>query len=82
MKINISGCESCGAPLPISEGQFVIECHYCKKKYYVPQDLPPAVVLKPKTSKENARNIVLKELRDPEISQYFLQNSFYEKGIL
>lgn len=82
MKINVSSCDSCGAPLPVSESQFVTECRYCKNKYYIPQDLPPAVVLKPLASKESARNIVLKELRDPEISVHFLKNSFYERGVL
>lgn len=82
MKIRVSGCESCGAPLPVSEGQFVTECHYCKNKYFIPQELPPAVVLKPTISKEKARNIVLKELRDPDISKHFLQHSFYERGVL
>ncbi len=82
MKISISGCNSCGAPLPVSESQFVTECRYCKNKYYIPQEFPPAVVLKPLASKESARNIVLKELRNPEISQHFLKNSFYERGVL
>lgn len=82
MRIRVTGCETCGAPLPVSEGQFVTECHYCKNKYFIPQELPPAVVLKPIISKENARNIVLKELRDPDISEYFLKHSFYERGKL
>lgn len=82
MKINVSSCDSCGAPLPVSESQFVTECRYCKNKYYIPQDFPPAVVLKPLASKESARNIVLKELQDPEISVHFLKNSFYERGVL
>lgn len=82
MNIKVSGCESCGAPLPVGEGQFVTECRYCKSKYYIPQEQPPAVVLKPKTSKESARNIVLKELRDPDMSEYFLKHSFYERGVL
>ncbi|MCU0290190.1 MAG: hypothetical protein MUF15_27870, partial [Acidobacteria bacterium] len=54
----------------------------CKKKYYIPQEFPPAIVVKPKTNKETARNIVLKELRDRDISKYFLKHSFYEKGML
>lgn len=82
MKVNVSSCDSCGAPLPVSESQFVTECHYCKNKYYIPQEFPPAVVLKPLASKESTRNIVLKELQDPEISVHFLKNSFYERGAL
>lgn len=58
------------------------QCRYCGNKYYVPQDLPPAVVIKPRVDQQNARDIVLKELRHDEISSSFLSRSFFERAVL
>lgn len=82
MKVNVSGCRDCGAPLPLMEGQFVTQCRYCGNKYYVHRDLPPAVVIKPRVDRQNARDIVLKELRHEEISATFLSRSFFERAVL
>jgi hypothetical protein len=60
------------------ESQFVTECRYCGSKFYVHQDIPPAVVLKPQIDKTKARNLVLNELRDKEVAVGFLKSSFYE----
>lgn len=78
MRTNISGCNFCGAPLPMVESQFVTQCRYCGSKFYIRQDIPPAIVLKPQVDKQKARNLVLNELRDKEVAPGFLKNSFYE----
>ncbi len=82
MKVNVSGCRNCGAPLPVMEGQFVTQCTYCGNKSYVHRDLPPAIVLKPRVDKQKARDIVLKELRHDEVSPSFLSRSFFEGAVL
>lgn len=82
MKIKVSGCKCCGAPLPLAENQFVTDCRYCSNKYYVVQDSLPAVVLEPQVEKNSARDLVLKALRDKEISSNFLNNSFFERAVL
>ncbi|MCP5106002.1 MAG: hypothetical protein GY950_21640 [bacterium] len=82
MKVSVSACENCGAPLPVTECQMVTECRYCKNKYYIHQELPPAVVLKPGLNAGKAKDIVLKELGDKEISPNFIQNSSFEQGVL
>lgn len=66
----------------MAESQFVTQCRYCKSKYYVHQDTPPAVVLKPQIDAKTAKDIVLKELRDKEIDAHFLANSFFEHAVL
>ncbi len=82
MKVEVSGCNTCGAPLPLVENQFVTECRYCRNKYYVHQDIPPAVILKPQIDKNTARDIVLKELKDNEIAANFFHNSLFERAVL
>lgn len=82
MKVNVSGCRDCGAPLPVMEGQNVTECRYCGIKSYIPRDLPPAVVLKPRVDRQKAKDSVLKELRHDEISPSFLSRSFFERAVL
>jgi hypothetical protein len=82
MKVEVSGCNYCGAPLPLVENQFVTECRYCSNKYYVHQDLPPAVILKPQIDKHSARDTVLKELKDKEIAANFIRNSLFERAVL
>jgi len=82
MKIEVSCCNYCGAPLPLVENQFVTECRYCNNKYYVHQDIPPAVILKPKIDKNSARESVLKELKDKEIAANFFRNALFERTSL
>jgi hypothetical protein len=82
MKIRVSGCKFCGGPLTVVEHQFLTNCHYCDSKFYVKQDLPPAVVLRPDIKKEDAKNIVLKELKHKEIASNFLKNSYFERAVL
>jgi hypothetical protein len=82
MRVEVSGCNDCGAPLPLVENQFVTECRYCSNKYYVHQDVPPAVILKPQIDKDSARDIVSKELKDKEIAANFFRNSLFERAVL
>ncbi|MCP4154804.1 MAG: hypothetical protein GY757_44190, partial [bacterium] len=78
MKVNVSVCTGCGGPLPVVEHQFVTNCLYCDSRYYVRQDMPPAVVINPGIEKETARDLVLNELHSKEIDADFIKRSASE----
>lgn len=82
MKVEFFNCNNCGAPLKIIESQFVIKCKYCNSKFYLNQEFPAAVVLKPELNKEDAKNLILKALKHKEIAKNFLHNSFFEGAVL
>lgn len=82
MKVQIFGCRNCGAPLKIVESQFLVNCHYCRGRYYLKQNSTPAVALKPEVKMDEAKRLILKALRHSSVAKRFLQNSFFEKATL
>jgi hypothetical protein len=82
MNVRIFGCRNCGAPLKIVESQFVAHCHYCKCQYYLKQNSPPAVVLKPLVNMGEAKRLILKALRHSSVAKKFLHNSYFEKALM
>lgn len=82
MNVQIFGCRNCGAPLKIVESQFVVHCPYCSSKYYLKQNSPPAVVLKPEVKPDEAKRLILKALQHSSVAKRFLHNSFFEKATL
>ncbi len=82
MNIKVISCSECGAPLRVSEGQFLSLCKFCNVKYYVKQDFPPAITIKDNVGLKDAKMIVLDQLRNKFVSKGFLSNSFFEKGTL
>jgi hypothetical protein len=57
-------------------------CNYCGSEYYVEQKFPPSIRIKRFVEINNAKDIVLKHLRDKNVSKEFLKNSYFEKGTL
>lgn len=82
MKVKVISCSECGAPLRVSEGQFISLCKFCNVKYYVKQDIPPAILIKDNILLKDAKKIVLDQLRNKAVSKGFLSNSYFEKGTL
>ncbi|MCK4835609.1 MAG: hypothetical protein KAT17_03190 [Candidatus Aminicenantes bacterium] len=82
MKTQIHSCRNCGGVLKIVESQFISQCQYCQSRYYIQQDSPPAVVLKPEIGLQGAKNLILKGLRHKSVSKDFLSHSFFEKATL
>lgn len=82
MRTQIHSCRNCGGALKVVESQFIVRCHYCQSRFYIPQDSPPAVVLKPEIGLQEAKNIILKGLRNPLVSKNFLGNSYFESATL
>jgi len=82
MKVKVISCSECGAPLRVSEGQFLSLCKFCNVKYYVKQDFPPAILIKDNILLKDAKIIVLDQLRNKAVSKGFLSNSYFEKGTL
>jgi len=82
MKVRIHSCRHCDGPLKIMESQFVVQCHYCNSRYYLKQDSPPAVVLKPEVGLKEAKNLILKALTHSSVAKGFVQNLFFEKVTL
>ncbi len=82
MKVKVISCSECGAPLRVSEGQFLSLCKFCNVKYYVKQDIPPAILIKDNIQLKDAKRIVLDQLRNKAVSKGFLSNSYFEKGTL
>jgi len=82
MNPELIGCKNCGGPLRVIVGQFVIHCPYCKSKYFLDQEIPPAVVLKPEIDLSGAKKMILKGLQHKEIAKSFLHNSYFEKAVL
>ena len=82
MKVKVISCTECGGSIKVSEGQFLSRCNYCGSEYYVEQKFPPSVRIKKSVVIDEAKNIVLKHLRNKNISREFLKNSYFEKGTL
>ncbi len=82
MKVKVISCSECGAPLRVSEGQFLSVCKFCNVNYYVKQDSPPAILIKDNVHLGDAKKKVLDQLRNKAVSKGFLSNSYFEKGTL
>ncbi|MCP4218425.1 MAG: hypothetical protein GY765_27565 [bacterium] len=82
MNLNVTTCLSCAGPLPVADHQFVTNCRYCNAKYYINQELPPAVVLKPEINADQARALVAEELKHKEIAPEFSKDSRFENAVL
>lgn len=82
MKANVLSCIECGGSLKVSEGQFLTKCSYCGTDYFIDQKFPPVILIKKHIDIKNAKNIVLKKLKNKNVSKEFLKNSYFEKGTL
>jgi hypothetical protein len=82
MNPELIGCKNCGGPLRVVAGQCVIYCHYCQSKYFLDQEMPSAVVLKPEIDFNEAKRLILKGLQHKEIAKSFLYNSYFESAVL
>ena len=82
MTPEVFGCQNCGNPIRLSEGQFIVQCHYCREKFYFPNPTLPVVAFKARVNVNEAKQLILKELRAKEIDPHFLSHSFFEKATL
>jgi hypothetical protein len=82
MKVHIYSCRTCGGALKILEGQAITHCRHCGSFFYISDDSPKVVVLRPEIEMKNAKQIILKGLRHRSVSKTFLKNSFFEKATL
>ncbi len=82
MNTHVFSCMSCGAPLPVVDGQWVTLCRYCNHKHYIPREQPPALVLKPAVDGAEARNTVLEGLKHQDVSKSFPVSSTFERAVL
>jgi hypothetical protein len=78
----VFGCQNCGNPVCLSEGQFIVQCPYCREKFYYPNPTLPVVALKPRIKVNEAKQLILKALRAKEIDPFFLSHSYFEKATL
>lgn len=53
------------------EGQHVVDCYVCKTRYYSPLETPPALVLKPRLGRDQARDQVMQAFKHDEIAAHF-----------
>lgn len=82
MNPQVLNCKNCGGALHIVPGQCVIRCPFCGNPYCLDQELPPAVVLAVQVDEEQARERILKGLREPRIEPGFLRRTFFERATL
>jgi len=82
MNPRVLNCQSCGGPIRVVEGQFVLRCGYCQERFLFPNPVNPAVVLKPRIGLNEVKQLTLRQLRDREIDPEFLANSYFEKATL
>lgn len=78
----VFGCQNCGNPVCLEEGQFIVQCPYCREKLYYPNPTLPVVVLKPLIKVNEAKILILKALRAKEVDPFFLSHSYFEKATL
>ena len=78
----VLGCQNCGNPVCLAEGQFIVQCPYCREKFYYPNPTLPVVALKPRIKVNEAKQLILKALRAKEIDPFFLSHSFFERATL
>lgn len=82
MNVSVVNCSHCGGPLPVVPGQCICRCAYCRNTYYLDLDQPPAVVLADELDAGEARDMVLKALRDPRIEPGFRVRTYFERATL
>lgn len=82
MNVSVVNCNHCGGPLPVVPGQCICRCAYCRNPYYLNLDQPPAVVLADEVDADEARDMVLKALRDPRIEPGFRARTYFERATL
>lgn len=82
MKIKLFNCKFCEGTVRTVKGQSVTSCSHCNSKYYLKQETPPAVVLKPELNRKEAKQIILKGYMDKKISKNFLKSSSFKRAVL
>ncbi len=82
MNIQVFTCAHCGSPMPAGDGQSVLQCPYCRERFFYAAADQPAVAFKPAISLPEVKQIALQQLRHPQIDRGFRQASFFEKATL
>lgn len=82
MKMNMSICDQCGAPLPIPANEFPKGCRFCRHRFGDHWEPPQVSVLDPRMSALNAVDTVSKELKHKEVSRSFLSKASLERTVL
>ena len=82
MNREVFDCKNCGYPLSLEKHQIVIHCSSCGNKFFINQDSPPAVVMKPEIDMNGAREIIYREFKSSDISRVFAENSTFKRAVL
>lgn len=82
MKMNMSVCESCGAPLPVPGNALPTECRFCGHRFGDTWEPLHVTFLNPRMSALNAVDTVSGELKRKEVSRAFSRIASREWTVL